>query len=146
MRTPPSLPGGLEFDTAGAGLTIRAALDAGRTVLSEIEAKALLAAYGIPVVPTVMAATPQEARQLAEDIISEHGACVIKIVSDDISHKSDVGGVRLGLEHPEEVERAAADMLARIAQRMPDAVIQGFSVQPMISVHEPQFRDGKDHP
>src|SRR5690606_28108535 len=44
----------------------------------------------------------------------------------------DVGGVRLGLEHPEEAERAAADMLRRIEQIMPDARIKGFTVQPMI--------------
>jgi acetyltransferase len=57
---------------------------------------------------------------------------VVKVLSDDISHKSDVGGVRLGLDRPEEAERAAADMLVRIAQRLPDARVGGFTVQPMI--------------
>lgn len=131
MRTPPSLPE-FAFDSDMAGSTIRRALDADRTTLSEIEAKDLLAAYGIPVVRTSIAATPEEVGRLAEGIVAEHGPCVIKILSDDISHKSDVGGVRLGLEHPEEAERAAADMLRRIEQIMPDARIKGFTVQPMI--------------
>jgi acetyltransferase len=132
MRTPPSLPGELQFDSARAAATIRDALSMGRTVLSEVEAKDVLAAYGIPVVPTVVAASPQEVARLAHGIISEHGACVIKVLSDDISHKSDVGGVRLGLEHAQEAERAAADMLARIARLMPAATVRGFTVQPMI--------------
>ena len=57
---------------------------------------------------------------------------MIKILSDDISHKSDVGGVRLGLERAEEAQRAAEDMLQRIARLMPAARIKGFTVQPMI--------------
>ena len=131
MRVPPSLPE-FAFDTDKADAIIRGALAADRTVLSEVEAKDLLAAYGIPVVRTAIAATPDEVGLLADSIISEHGDCVIKILSDDISHKSDVGGVRLGLGHPEDAERAAADMLQRIEQLMPDARIQGFTVQPMI--------------
>ena len=57
---------------------------------------------------------------------------MIKILSDDISHKSDVGGVRLGLERADEARRAAEDMLQRIARLMPAARIKGFTVQPMI--------------
>ncbi len=131
MRTPPSLPD-FDFDDASARAITRGALDADRSVLSEIEAKDLLATYGIPVVKTATATDPAEVRRLATDIIAAHGALVIKIISDDISHKSDVGGVRLGLEHPEEAERAAADMLQRIARLKPDAHIKGFAVQPMI--------------
>jgi acetyltransferase len=132
MRIPPSLPGELHFDSARGEATIRDALRAGRTVLSEAEAKNLLAAYGIPVVQTAVAASPEEVGRLAEKVIAQHGACVIKIVSDDISHKSDVGGVRLGLERAEEAQRAAASMLARIARLKPTARITGFAVQPMI--------------
>ena len=65
-------------------------------------------------------------------MVAEHDACVVKILSDDISHKSDVGGVRLGLERPHEAERAAQDMLERIAAKLPHARITGFTVQPMI--------------
>jgi acetyltransferase len=131
MRTPPSLPD-FAFDSDAAEAIIGGALAADRTILSEVEAKDLLAAYGIPAVRTGIARTPEAVGQLAEGIIAEHGACVIKILSDDISHKSDVGGVRLGLEHPHEAENAAADMLRRIGQLMPDARIAGFTVQPMI--------------
>jgi acetyltransferase len=132
MRTPPSLPGDLIFDSAKVEATIRGALEAGRSVLSEAEAKTLLAAYGIPVVATAIATSPEEVGLLAGAIVAEHGTCVVKVLSDDISHKSDVGGVRLGLEHAEEAERAAADMLARIVKLMPEARVKGFTVQPMI--------------
>ena len=131
LRTPPSLPK-FAFDSDKADDIIRNAIAANRTILSEVEAKELLAAYGIPVVRTGVATTPATVWQLAHGIIAEHGACVIKILSDDISHKSDVGGVRLGLEDPDEAERAAANMLRRIGELMPDARIAGFTVQPMI--------------
>ena len=132
MRTPPSLPQQLAFDSGKAASIIQTAVGASRSVLSEVEAKSLLAEYGIPVVQTGIAANPEQVRRLAQEIIAKHGACVIKILSDDISHKSDVGGVRLGLEHAEEAERAAADMLRRIAQLTPATRIKGFTVQPMI--------------
>jgi acetyltransferase len=132
MRTPPSLPDDLGLDAEAAKVTIQEVIAEGRSVLSEVEAKALLAAYGIPAVPTDVARTPAEVGALAERWIAKHGTCVIKILSDDISHKSDVGGVRLGLERAEEAERAAEDMLQRIARLMPAARIKGFTVQPMI--------------
>ena len=132
MRTPPSLPQELAFDSATAASIIQTAVSASQSVLSEVEAKNLLAAYGIPIVQTGIAANPAQVGRLAQEIIARHGACVIKILSDDISHKSDVGGVRLGLEHAEEAERAAADMVRRITQLMPAARIKGFTVQPMI--------------
>jgi acetyltransferase len=132
LRTPPSMPEDLALDTAAAERTIAAALGEGRNVLSEIEAKELLTAYGIPTVPTERARDPAEVEKLSQRWISEYGACVIKILSRDISHKSDVGGVRLGLEHAEEARRAAEDMLGRVASRMPRARIEGFTVQPLI--------------
>ena len=132
MRTPPSLPEDLALDRDAACRIIRDAIAAGRSVLSEVEAKGLLAAYGIPVVPTEVARDPAEVGALAQRWIAQHGACVIKILSDDISHKSDVGGVRLGLERAEEAKRAAEDMLERIARLTPAAKIKGFTVQPMI--------------
>ena len=132
MRTPPSLPEDMVFDSVKAAATIQSVISTGRSILSEAEGKALLAAYGIPVVSTDIATSPLEVGRAAERIIAQHGSCVIKILSDDISHKSDVGGVRLGLERPEEAERAAGDMLKRIGRLMPNARIKGFTVQPMI--------------
>lgn len=132
IRTPPSLPEDLGLDSAKAEATIGAALAAGRNALSEVEAKTLLAAYGIPVVPTDVAGSPKEAGVLAQRWIDREGGCVIKILSDDISHKSDVGGVRLGLESAEDAERAATEMLKRVAALKPGARLGGFTVQPMI--------------
>ena len=132
MCTPPSLPEDLGLDTEAAHRTIAQVLAAGRAVLSEIEAKALLAAYGIPVVPTDVAGSPTEVGTVAAGWIREHGACVVKVLSDDLSHKSDVGGVRLGLERAEEARQAAEDILERVARLRPEARIKGFTVQPMI--------------
>jgi len=131
MRTPASLPAEVAFDAARGGDIIAAALTAHRSLLSEVEAKELLAAYGIPVVPTDVAASPAEVGRLAARIARGEQACVLKILSDEISHKSDVGGVRLGLR-ADEAERAAEDMLARISAKLPGARIKGFTVQPMI--------------
>jgi acetyltransferase len=132
MRTPPSLPGNLTLDRDAADRTIREVVGAGRSVLSEVEAKGLMAAYGIPVVPTEVARDPAEVGALSQRWIAQHGACVIKILSDDISHKSDVGGVRLGLERAEEARRAAEDMLQRVGRLKPAARIKGLTVQPLI--------------
>jgi acetyltransferase len=132
MRTPPSHPVELTFHPEAARKIIEAVIRADRSLLSEVEGKALFAAYGIPVVPTEVAANPVEVGRLAQAIVARHEACVVKIISDDISHKSDIGGVRLGLERAEDAQRAAEDMLKRIAHAMPDARLQGFTVQPMV--------------
>jgi acetyltransferase len=131
-RTPPSMPEDLRLKTEAAGATIAAALAAGRSTLSEVEAKALLACYGLPVVPTEVGSSPAEVATHAARWIGSHGACVVKILSDDITHKSDVGGVRLGLERAEEAQHAAEDMLERVARLKPQARVKGFTVQPMI--------------
>ena len=132
MRTPPSLPNDLEVDQDKARAVIEGAIAARRPVLSEVEGKELLAAYGIPTVATAVAKDPAEVAALASAIIANHGACVVKILSEDIPHKSDAGGVRLGLEREAEARQAAVDMLQRIVRKQPSARIQGFTVQPMI--------------
>jgi acetyltransferase len=132
MRSPATLPHGFSVDAGAAAAIIDAAIAAGRAILSEVEAKQLLQAYGIPTVPTSVARNPEEVGALASKYIADHGACVVKILSDDITHKSDAGGVRLGLERAAEAQQAADDMLRRIARERPGANIQGFTVQPMI--------------
>jgi acetyltransferase len=132
MRTPPSLPEDLDLDTAAASATIAAAIAAGRRRLSEVEAMQLLGAYGIAAVPTEVASDADAVGELAARLIAAHGACVVKILSDDIVHKSDIGGVRLGLERPAEAKQAALDMLARARRLLPAARIQGFTLQPMV--------------
>lgn len=132
-RTPPSLPGGQAFDSATADDILKEALAQGQTVLVEKDAKDLLATYGIATVPTVLVSTPEEVFWSASGFIKDYGACVVKVSSKDISHKSDVGGVRLGLTRPEEAKQAAEDMLARIATKLPKAKVEGFTVQAMIN-------------
>ncbi len=132
MRTPPSLPGGLKFDRQAARAIIAAALSAGRNTLSEVEAKGLLASYGVPIVRTETAADPVAVEAIAADILDRADACVLKILSDDIAHKSDVGGVRLAIKTPLEAGEAARTMLAKVHGTLPSARVRGFSVQAMI--------------
>jgi acetyltransferase len=133
MRTPPALPANAEPNVDAARSVIFDALAEGRERLREHEAKAVLAAYGIPVAETALARDPDAVFALSAALLGRYQAVVVKIVSDDIPHKSDVGGVRLGLTSPAEARQAAANMLARIAAERPGARIEGFAVQPMIA-------------
>lgn len=132
MRTPPSLPADLEVDRKAATAVLSSALGAGRSVLTEVEAKLLLTAYGIPTVPTRVAATPEQAGEAVGEIVAGGGTAVIKILSREISHKSDVGGVKLDIETAEQAVEAARTMEQRAHALVPNAVIDGFAVQPMI--------------
>jgi acetyltransferase len=108
---------------------IAAAQAAGRTVLTDPETRELLAAYGVPVVLSHTAKTPKDAGLLADRI---GRAVALKVLSPDLSHKSDVGGVVLGLTGAAQTEAAALAMLARLAEARPKATIEGFVVEPMI--------------
>ena len=133
MQTPPSLPDAFETDPEAARGIISSVLKEGREILTELEAKTILKAYGIPSVKTVIAKTPDEVRKSAAEMIgSEATEVAIKILSKAITHKSDVGGVILGLPGADAAKMAASDMLARVLRSMPDAEIEGFTVQPMI--------------
>lgn len=105
---------------------IAGARAAGRTLLNEVEAKRLLAEAGIPVTEAHLARTREEAERLAEAI---GYPVVLKIVSDDIPHKSDVGGVQLNLRDREAVGAAYDRILQNVRTRRPDARIEGVSVQ-----------------
>lgn len=109
---------------------ITAARLGGRTLLTEIEAKRVLAAYRIPIVEARAARTPAAAGQVA---LALGLPAAIKILSPDITHKTDVGGVALNLNTEVDVEVAAERMLARVAKAVPQARIEGFSVQRMAS-------------
>ena len=137
MATPP-LVSQTGLDDARVRAIIAGARSAGREVLSEHEGKAIIEAYGIPVASTAIAKSPEEAERLSAPLIAAHGACVIKILSPDISHKSDVGGVRLDLETPAQVRDAASLMLSRIAAIGKTARIEGFTIEPMIRRPEAQ--------
>jgi len=132
MRTPPKDTGHTTIADEAARAIMRTAVRAGRTLLTEPEAKAVLSAFGIPTVATRVAATPEEVAEIAQALLQQTSSVVVKILADDISHKSDVGGVRLGLRTPAEARHAAERMLLRTSELRPEARLQGFTVQPMI--------------
>ncbi|MEL7048130.1 MAG: acetate--CoA ligase family protein, partial [Pseudomonadota bacterium] len=96
-RTPPQLPEGPEPDRDHVRSVLALARSDGRRWLNEPEAKSVLAAYGIPTVPTKIADSPQTARDIAAEFLIKTNYVVLKILSPDITHKSDVGGVRLNI-------------------------------------------------
>jgi acetyl coenzyme A synthetase (ADP forming)-like protein len=105
----------------------------GRLSLSESEGKDILSAYGIPVPFEGVAMTEDEAVQLADKI---GYPVVLKIESRDISHKTDVGGVVIGVGSAEDVRKQFSLLLSRVASRAPRARIEGASVQQMLSGRE----------
>jgi len=130
MEAPPGASGVAKADVEGARALLRAALAAGRDVLTEPEAKALLSLYGIPVVTTRRVLPDPDVVEAAADAVGY--PVVLKVLSADIDHKSDVGGVMLDLPDGAAVRQAAASMLKRVAAARPDAVIEGFTVQAMV--------------
>lgn len=132
MQTPSADPARDTSDADAVNLIVAAALAEGRTMLNPIEAKAILASEGIPVAASEVARTPAEVQAAAQRILDSNAACVVKIHSRDITHKSDVGGVRLGLESAGAARLAAEEMLARVKAVKPDARVDGFLVEAMI--------------
>ncbi|HLC27897.1 MAG TPA: acetate--CoA ligase family protein [Dehalococcoidia bacterium] len=100
----------------------------GRTLLTEIESKQVLAEAGIPVALAVLARDANEAAKAAQ---KAGFPVVLKIVSPDLTHKSDVGGVRLGLESAADTKAAFEDIVAAVKEAQPDARIEGVAVQKM---------------
>ena len=100
----------------------------GRATLTEVEAKQLLAEAGVPVIEAQLASSRDDAIDLAGKLGSP---AVLKIVSPQISHKSDVGGVKLDLGTAAEVGEAYDAIVAAARRAEPDAAIDGVSVQPM---------------
>lgn len=133
MDTPPSLPEDFEPDTAAARRIIDRALADGRAWLDPIEVARLLEAYRIPITPAVLAKNEEESVAAAESFLARGESVVVKILSPDIVHKSDVGGVRLNLNSAHAVREATADILARVRAAKPQARLTGVTIHPMIS-------------
>lgn len=132
MQTPPPLSATVEADqpdTTAARALIERVLAEGRNTLTETESKALLAAFRIPVTPTVVAHDVEEAVRLATEL---GFPVAMKINSPDIAHKSDVGGVMLNLRSPQQVRAVFIDMIEEAARRAPGAKIDGVSLQRMV--------------
>lgn len=132
QQTPPPLGEGAQPDTEGARLLIESVLAERRKVLTEMESKALLAAFHIPVTRTMLARSASEAMLIA----SQLGYPVaLKIDSPDISHKSDVQGVILDVHNAAQVRDRYQEILLAVARAQPAARINGVTIQPMAGRH-----------
>jgi acetyltransferase len=132
LQVPQALGKRAKPDREGAQLIIQNALAQKRRVLDLVESKALLASFGIPVIRSIPAHDPNEALAIAE----EFGFPVaMKIHSSDISHKSEVDGVRLGISSGRDVQGAFRELVETAKERRPDAKIQGVVIEPMLQSH-----------
>jgi acetyltransferase len=131
-QVPPAMPSDFASDTEAARKVVAAALADGRQWLDPIEIKRLLEAYEIAMVPTFAAADAEQAVAHASGLFAQGATVVLKIMSRDIVHKSDVGGVVLNLTSPEAVRAATADILTRAKALRPEARIAGVIVQAMV--------------
>ncbi|MEC5217561.1 acetyltransferase [Actimicrobium sp. GrIS 1.19] len=128
MEVPAAVSDPFTPDRLRARSILHAALADGRTLLSETETRTVLAAYGVPVVATRSAADVDGAVASAQEI---GFPVALKILSPQISHKSDVGGVVLDLTSAAAVRDAATAMQQRLGALLPHADLQGFTVQAM---------------
>src|SRR5690606_34866057 len=132
METPPSLPQDFIVDSDAAQAVVADALASGQPWLAPDAVARLLAAYGIPFAPSWAAADAEQAVRAAAPMLEGGGAVVVKVLSPDIVHKSDVDGVRLDLGSADAVREAANDIIRRARERRPGARIDGVLVQPMV--------------
>ena len=112
---------------AGQKIIAQAVKD-GRTALTEIEAKELLRQAGIAVVETRLAVSREQAVAISQQL---GFPVVLKIVSADVLHKTDAGGVKLGLKTAVQVGKAWDEIMKSVKKAFPEAKIEGVSVQPM---------------
>lgn len=135
MEVPPSMTA-MAPDRAAARALVREALAAGKQLLSDPDTKAILRAYGLGLVETRAAQDAESAAAAARAI---GFPVALKILTPDVMHKSDFGGVALDLENEEAVRAAAQRMRRRLGEVFPRARFEGYSVQSMCRrshVHE----------
>jgi acetyltransferase len=131
-QVPPAMPGTFVPDIDTARRIVAAALADRREWLDPVEIKQLFEAYEIAMVPTFAAADAEQAVAHAAALFAQGMTVVLKIMSRDIVHKSDVGGVVLNLTSAEAVRTATTEILARAKALRPEARISGVIVQAMI--------------
>ncbi len=129
MQMPGPLSHHVEPDVASARLIIEGAMMEHRKVLTEMESKALLAAFHIPVARTMVAHSPNEAMLIAQQL---GFPVAMKINSPDITHKSDAGGVVLNLNDAHEVRAAYQHIIDNVQRNRPKAKVDGISIEPMV--------------
>jgi acetyltransferase len=131
-QVPPAIPSDFAPDIETARSIVAVTLADGRQWLDPVEISRLLEAYGIAMVPTFAAADAEQAVAHAAKFFARGGTVVLKILSRDVVHKSDVGGVVLNLTTPEAVRKATAEIIARAKALRPEARISGVIVQAMV--------------
>jgi acetyltransferase len=129
QETPPRLPAEIQVNTRQARTFIEECFRRNVPLLSEIEAKAVLSAYGIPVNLTLTASSATAAVKAAKKV---GYPVVMKIHSPDITHKSDVDGVRLSLKDEAEVAQAYEEIIARAKAVKPEARLFGVTIQAQV--------------
>ncbi|MCA1490506.1 bifunctional acetate--CoA ligase family protein/GNAT family N-acetyltransferase [Sinorhizobium alkalisoli] len=133
LRVPPSRAGDTAIhDSKTVMDIIRRVASEGRRMLNEPEAKTVIAAYGIATPTTLVAASPEETERAAAELLGNSAKVVVKLLSKAVSHKSDVGGVVLDIATAAAAREAAETIVARLKTHDPNAVLEGFAVQPMI--------------
>jgi acetyltransferase len=116
-------------DVEGARMIIQAALSEGRQWLDTLESRAVLVAFGIPVARAIAADSEQAALVAAESL---GFPVAMKIHSPDITHKSDVGGIRLNLGNAQSVRQTFNELMQSFKATHPDIVIKGVTIEPML--------------
>jgi len=129
-QVPPKLPTELYFNRDQVFRTIYECFEQETELLSEIQSKEILAAYGIPVNETKLATTADEAVTMASGM---EMPLVMKVISPDISHKSDAGGVQLDLRNEQDLRQAYERIMTGARAHNPEARISGVSLQPYIA-------------
>jgi acetyltransferase len=129
MQMPGPLSHHVEPDVESARLIIEGAMQEHRKVLTEMESKAVLSAFHIPVAKTMVAHSPNEALLIAQQL---GFPVAMKVNSPDITHKSDAGGVLLNLNNAHEVRAAYQHILDNVLHNRPNAHMDGISIEPMI--------------
>jgi acetyltransferase len=129
LQTPARLTSGQETpDDEGARLIIEAVLTEQRKILTETESMAVLNAFRIPTVRNAVARSATEALVTAESI---GFPIAMKVLSTDISHKSDAGGVRLNINSAQEVRGAYRQLIDQVMLNVPEAKISGVTIEKM---------------
>ncbi|MBI4742532.1 MAG: bifunctional acetate--CoA ligase family protein/GNAT family N-acetyltransferase [Betaproteobacteria bacterium] len=130
LQTPEPTSQHTRPETEGAKMLIEAVLQERRKVLSEMESKAILRAFRVPVAQTMVARTPTEGLLLAEQI---GFPIAMKVDSPDLVHKSDAGGVRLNITNAPAVRNAYHDIIETVQKKHPAARINGVSIEPYLA-------------
>ncbi|KZL05457.1 succinyl-CoA synthetase subunit beta [Pseudovibrio axinellae] len=130
---PDSLPSDYKPNLRLAKETISAALENRQKWLTPVQTRELLRAYSINQVELHLVKTVEEAAKVAEVMFGKHNQLVLKVSSPDLTFKSDIGGVHLGVDSVEDVKATFEKILQNVKHSFPDAEITGVEIQPLVS-------------